>query len=736
METLSTPLVSLPFSKTPEAQNPKVDNRNRQCVSLIDNCTSFRQLKQIHAHMLRTRLFFDPYSASRLFAGYSLSGFSSLEYARKVFDEIPEPNLYTWNTLMRVYSWSVEPGESVKVFVRMLSESCYEPNKFTFPFLIKAAAELSRLRVGQVFHGMVVKFGFSDDVFVLNSLIHFYASCGNLDFAFRVFARIGGKDVVSWNSMISGFVQGGSFGKALKLFREMVKENVKTNAVTMVGVLSACAKMKDLEFGRWACGYIERNGIRMDLTLCNAMLDMYVKCGSVEDAKNLFDEMQEKDIVSWTTMIDGYAKLGEYDVAKSLLAAVPEQNIAAWNALISAYDQNEKPEEALVMFRQLQENKNLTPDELTFVSVLSSCAELGAMDVGMQIHEDMKKRRMKLSCHLATSLIDMYSKSGDLGKAVAVFHSVSNRDVFVWSTMIAALAIHGRGRDAINLFFEMQQSKVKPNGITFTNVLCACSHTGLVEEGKMIFNKMEPVYGVAPGVKHYACMVDSLGRAGFLKEALEFIEKMPITPSASVWGALLGACKIHENVELAELASSRLLELEPENNAALVLLSNIYAKTGKWDNAAELRKRMRVAGVQKERGCSSIEANGIIHKFLAADYSHPLSKEIYSKLDEIVAKLKSSGYETNKDQLLQIVEEDDMKEQALNLHSEKLAMAFGLINTNPSQPIRIVKNLRVCCDCHEVAKLVSKLYNREILLRDRYRFHCFRDGNCSCKDYW
>ncbi|KAK1589490.1 hypothetical protein Q3G72_034616 [Acer saccharum] len=314
--------------------------------------------------MLRTGLFFDAYSASKLFTASTLSPFSSLEYARKMFDEIPEPNLYTWNTLIRAYSWSPEPSESVKIFLPMLS--------------------------------------------------------------YRVFVRIGEKDVVSWNSMISGFVQGGCFDKALELFREMEAENVKPNAVTMVGVLSACTKMKDLGFGRWIHLYIEQNGIKMDLTLSNAMLDI--------------------------------------------------QETATWNALISARDQNGKPHEALAIFRQLQLSKNANPNELTFVSTLSSCAQLGAM-----IHENIQKQRMKMNCHLTTSLIDMYSKCGNLEKALDVFHSVERSDVFVWSSMIAGLAMHGRGRAAIDLFYRMHEAKVKPNAFTFTNVLCACSHSGLVE---------------------------------------------------------------------------------------------------------------------------------------------------------------------------------------------------------------------------------------------------------------
>ncbi|XP_031271192.1 pentatricopeptide repeat-containing protein At2g29760, chloroplastic [Pistacia vera] len=736
METLSTPLISLPRYPNPTSLTVDNGHRDHLVFSLISQCSTIKQLKQIHAHMLRIGLFFDPYSASKLFKASSLSSFSSLEYARKVFDHIPQPNLYTFNTLIRVYSSSSEPIQSVKIFLEMLYESPYYPSKFTYPFLIKAAAGLSRLHVGQVFHGMVIKSSLADDIFILNSLIHFYTSCGDLDMAYRVFVMIDKKDVVSWNSIISGFVQGGRFEMALELFREMEVANVKPNDVTMVGLLSACAKKKDLELGSWVCSYIEKNEIKMDLTMSNAMLDMYVKCGSLEDAKRLFDKIEEKDIISWTTMIDGYAKLGEYDAARCVLDAVPKQEIAIWNALISAYEQNGKPKEALAVFRELQLSKNVNPDEVTFVSTLSACAQLGAMDVGEQIHANIKNQGVKFNCYLTTSLIDMYSKCGNLEKALEVFYSVKRRDVFVWSAMIAGLAMYGKGKAAIDLFFRMQEAKVKPNAVTFTNVLCACSHTGLVEEGRMFFNQMEPVYGVVPGFKHYACMVDILGRAGLLEEAAELIEKMPITPSASVWGALLGACKIHNNVELAEQACSRLLELEPENHGALVLLSNIYAKTGKWDNVSELRKRMRVSGLKKEPGSSSIEVNGIIHKFLAADNSHPLCKEIYSKLDEIMARLKSLGYVPNKSHLLQLVEEEDIQEQALNLHSEKLAIAFGLISANPSQPIRIVKNLRVCGDCHSVAKLISRLYDREILLRDRYRFHHFSGGQCSCMDYW
>ncbi|KAE8729437.1 Pentatricopeptide repeat-containing protein [Hibiscus syriacus] len=608
--------------------------------------------------MLRTGLLFDPYSASSLFAVSALSPSSSLDYARKVFDQIPKPNLYTWNTLIRIYASSPEPLLGILIFLRMVHESPYYPNKFTFPFVIKAAAEIFSLCVGQALHGMVIKASLGADVYISNSLIHLYMSCGDLDSPYRVF---------------------------MMMFQEMEEKNVKPNDVTMVGVLSVCTKKLDLEFGRWVHSYIQRNGISLKLTLNNAMLDMYTKCGSLEDAKTLFDTMVEKDIVTWTTMLAGYAKLGAYEEARQILDTMPRQDIAAWNALISGYEQNGKSKEALSIYHELQQSKIAKPDEITLVSTLSACAQLGALEVGDYIK-----------------------------KALEIFYSVEKTDVFVWSAMIAGLAMHGQGKAAIDLFSRMQANMIRPNSVTFTNVLCACSHAGL----------------------HYSCMVDILGRAGLLEEAVEFIEKMPIPPSDSVWGALLGACQIHGNVELAERACSHLLDLDPQNNGAYVLLSNVYAKTGEWDGVSRLRKHMRVTGLKKEQGCSRIEVKKVSHEFLAGDNCHPLSKEIYSKLDEIVVRLKSTGYVPNKSHQLQLIEEDDMQERALILRSEKLAIVFGLLYVEASQPIRIIKNLRICGDCHSVAKLISRLYDREIILRDRYRFHHFSEGHCSCKDYW
>ncbi|KAL1539861.1 pentatricopeptide repeat-containing protein, chloroplastic-like protein [Salvia divinorum] len=712
---------------------------NHPTIALIDKCSNPQHLKQIHAQMLRAGLFSDPFSASKLIQSCAFSHFSSVDYAHKVFDQIPQPNLYSWNALIRAYATRSQPLTCLSMFSRLLIHCAEKPNKFTYPFVIKALAKLRDLELGKGIHGMAIKEGFSSDLYVGNCLIHFYAKCGCLDLASRVFSNMPVRDVISWNSIIDGLANSGREDEAMEIFRTMDEEGVRPNDVTMVGVLTACRRMKaDVKFAKMVHSYIEKNGIEQSLILCNAILDMYTRCGGVEEAKMFFDKMVEKDIISWTTMLVGYGSLGDFDAARGLFDSLPSKDIAAWNALISAYEQNGSPKEAVAVFNELQRSRTAKPDEVTLVSTLSACSELGAIELGGWIHVYIKKEGMRLNCHLATALIDMYSKCGDLEKALDIFHSIEcAKDVFVWSAMIAGLGMHGCGLYAVEMFEKMLEDGVKPTAITFTNLLSACSHSGLVEEGRAFLDQMERVYNIQPGVEHYACMIDILGRAGLLEEAMALIKAMPVAPGASVWGALLGACRLHKNVELAEEAWARLHEIEPRNHGAYVLLSNVYANSGLWEKVSEVRKRMREVGLRKEPGCSSVEVNGSVHEFLVGDNTHPMSKKIYSKLGEIAERVKSEGYETKKSEVLQMVEEEEMQEKALSLHSERLALAYGLIALEqPSQRIRIVKNLRVCEDCHSVFKVVSKAYGREIVLRDRYRFHHFKEGSCSCNDYW
>ncbi|MQL77813.1 hypothetical protein Taro_010207 [Colocasia esculenta] len=706
---------------------------------LLDSYPDTASLRCAHARMLRLGILSHPHPAGRLVAACCLRpSCRDPAYALRIFrHHVPCPDLYTWNVLIRAHASSGLPHLALLLFSQLLRDSPYRPDKFTFPFAVKAASDASASGEGRALHGMVVKSPFHSDVYVLNSLVHFYGAIGHLEIAQQLFDRIPERDIVSWNTMITAAARVGCCDEALGMFKEMEEcEGVTPNDVTVLAALSACGKKGDLEMGRWVRSYVDRGGIRQGLILWNAMLDMYVKCGSLEDAKKLFDWMPQKDTISWTTMLVGLAKAGDFEAAGHLFDEMPsERDIACWNALISAYEQGGRPKESLELFRQALAAE-VRPDQVTLVAALSACAQLGAMDMGRWIHTYMNKNGVGLNFHLATSLIDMYSKCGDLEKALEVFHSAGEKDVFVWSAMIAGLGMYGEGKAAIDLFLQMQEARVRPNGVTFINVLASCSHAGLVEEGKRYFEEMLPVYGVEPGIEHYGVMADILARAGRFEEATGLIARMPMTPHASIWGALLGACAIHGNTRLGEEAGDRLLELEPGNDGAYVLLSNLYAKSGRWESVGRLRKEMKDRGVRKEPGCSSMEVDGVVHEFLVGDISHPHRDKVYAKLEEMLWRSKELGYVADVSQVLQDVEGEGARERMLWLHSEKLAMAFGLISTSGPSPIRISKNLRVCEDCHAAAKFVSEAYDREILLRDRYRFHRFSGGRCSCGDFW
>lgn len=373
------------------------------------------------------------------------------------------------------------------------------------------------------------------------------------------------------------------------------------------------------------------------------------------------------------------------------------------------------------------------PDEITFVSVLAACSHLGALNVVRWIENALKGM---INVKIGTALVDAFSKCGSVEDARRVFDGMPDRNVMTWTVMIQGLAMFGYGEEAIALFEEMIKVGVRPDDVTFIGVFYACSHSGLVDEGRRMFDRMIKCFKIAPKMEHYGCLVDLLGRAGLLEEALRLIEDMPFEPTPAIWGSLLSACrKTPENLQVIEYVANRLMEIEPENDATYVLLSNIYADNDQWDGVARVRALMKERGIRKTPGCSSVEVNGTIHEFTVGDQSHACVAEINEMLEEIDCKVRDLGHVVDTTKVLLDIEEGE-KKNALMLHSEKLALAFALIATAPPSSIRIMKNIRICSDCHSVMKLASKAYGREIIVRDRNRFHKFTDGNCSCLDFW
>lgn len=472
-----------------------------------------------------------------------------------------------------------------------------------------------------------------------------------------------------------------------------------------------------------------------DVVSWNTLVAGFCLSGQVDKARVVFDGMVERSLVSWSTMISGYAKVGNLEEARRLFDSMPERNVVSWNAMIAGYAQNEKYSDAVELFRQMQQVGRLAPNDVTLVSVLSACAHLGALDLGKWIDWFIRRKGMELGLFLGNALADMYAKCGCITEARRVFDKMQERDVISWSIIITGLAMNGHADEAFECFDRMIKQGEKPNDITFMGLLTACTHVGLVEKGLEYFDMMDQTYGIVPKIEHYGCVVDLLSRAGRLDEAEKLINLMPVKPNVIVWGALLGGCRIYKDVERGEQVVHRILELESDHSGSYVYLANIYASMGRLDDAAKCRLRMRDNGVMKMPGCSWLEVDNVVYEFFMGELSHPQSDKIYSMIRELRWKMKLAGYKPKTDLVVHNIDEEE-KEDALSVHSEKLAIAFGLISTSEGTTIRIVKNLRVCNDCHDATKIISKIVNREIIVRDRSRFHHFRDGRCSCNDYW
>jgi len=365
---------------------------------------------------------------------------------------------------------------------------------------------------------------------------------------------------------------------------------------------------------------IIRSGFQSDVIVVSALIDMYAKCGSMQKARELFDKMHHRDVVSWTTMVTRYVQNGYVDEALKLFQAMPQRDVFSWTSMIAGYAQNGRAEEALKLFQQMH-LAGMRPNSRTFASILPVCASLGALEHGMEIHADIIRSGLECDLIVANALIDMYAKCGILDTAHKLFDRMHQRDVVSWTAMIAGYAVHSCGKEALELFEQMKYSGISPDHVTLVCVLSACCHAGLVEEGYQYFNRLSKDYHITPTMDHYSCMVDLLCRAGRLDEAQTFISKMPITPDVEMLISLLGVCKIHNKIELAECVAELIFELDPENAAPYVLLSNIYATAGRWEDIEKVRKMMKDRGVKKTPGCSWIEINKQVHAFLMEDRS-------------------------------------------------------------------------------------------------------------------
>ncbi|XP_058102443.1 putative pentatricopeptide repeat-containing protein At5g59200, chloroplastic [Magnolia sinica] len=583
-------------------------------------------------------------------------------------------------------------------------------------------------------HAKVIKDGHQQDTHLLYNILRFCSNHKSMDYASKIFEKIKNPNVYLYTALIDGQITSRSYLDAIRIYSQMVGESVEPDSYVISSVLRACGFRSDLNAGREIHGRVLKLQLRSNRSVRMKLIEFYGKCGEFADARQVFSEFPERDVVASTVLISCYADHGLTKDARVVFEEVPEKDTVCWTAMINGYARNGRMNEALALFRKMQ-GENVRPNEVTIVCVLSACSQMGALELGRWIDSYVGKYNIRLNVFVGSTLIDMYSKCGSLDDARRVFTEMPKRDVVAYNSMIAGLALHGKSGEAVEMFRQMAQQGLRPTQVTFVAVLNACSHGGLVDLGFEIFHSMTNKYGIEPRIEHYGCMVDLLGRVGYLEEAYDFIGKMRIEPDHVIWGALLAACKIHGNLTLAERVAEILVNERAADSGTYVLLANTYASLGKWDAAAHVRSKMKGRGIQKEPGCSSIEVNNEIHEFMLGDLRHPQREGIYKKLEELNGILKSEGYSPATDIVLQDIDEGE-KEWALAIHSERLAICYGLISTKQQTTIRVVKNLRVCGDCHTMIKLIAKITRRKIIVRDRNRFHHFEDGRCSCGDYW
>lgn len=544
---------------------------------------------------------------------------------------------------------------------------------------------------------------------------------------------------------MGSFARHGMHQSGLRLFVEMRREGVRVDDVAMVCLFNACARLGNVEIGVQGHGIMVKVGLSSSVKACNAVMDMYVKCGQLSMAKRVFEEMEERSVVSWTVILDGVVKWEGVGSGRVVFDTMPERNEVSWTIMIAGYVSVGLVHDGFSLLQEMVFVCGLGLSYVTLCTFLSACAQSGDIVMGRWVHAyAFKTMGSGIDIMVGTALVDMYAKCGRVDTALKVFQHMKYRNVVTWNALLSGMAMHGRGRVILKMFPQMLK-EAKPDDLTFTALLSACSHSGLVEQGRHYFQNLEALYGVTPKIEHYACVVDLLGRAGHLEEAEILIKRMPMPPNEVVLGSLIGSCSVHGKLPLGERLLQEMVQMDPHNTEYHVLLSNMYALGGNQDRANLMRQLLKDRGIRKVPGISSIYVGGQVYQFSAGDKSHPRTMEIYMKLDEMIQRLRLAGYVPNT--ACQVFPGFDNRddcdadkleeiEQALLCHSEKLAVCFGLITTSAGSPLHIFKNLRICKDCHSAMKLVSHVYNREIVIRDRNRFHCFKKGSCSCSDFW
>ncbi|KAG7544787.1 Pentatricopeptide repeat [Arabidopsis suecica] len=691
------------------------------------NPANARKLSTFHGLIFKRNLSSSSYASQKRFSDKKFFN-SKLEDGGVVVERLCRANRF---------------GEAIDVLCgqKLLSEAVQllgrakKPSASTYCNLIQVCSQTRALEEGKKVHEHIRTSGFVPGIVIWNRILGMYAKCGSLVDARKVFDEMPERDVCSWNVMVNGYADVGLVEEARKLFDEMperdsyswtamvtgyVKKdqpeealvlyslmqrvpNSKPNIFTVSSAVAAAAAIKCIRRGKEIHGHIVRAGLDSDEVLWSSLMDMYGKCGCIDEARNIFDKIIDKDVVSWTSMIDRYFKSCRW-----------REGFSLFSELVGSCER---------------------PNEYTFAGVLNACADLTTEELGKQVHGYMTRVGFDPYSFASSSLVDMYTKCGNIESARHVVDGCPKPDLVSLTSLIGGYAQNGKPDEALKYFDLLLKSGTKPDHVTFVNVLSACTHAGLVEKGLEFFYSITEKHGLTHTSDHYTCLVDLLARSGRFEQLKSIISEMPMQPSKFLWASVLGGCSTYGNIDLAEEAAQELFKIEPENPVTYVTMANIYAAAGKWEEEGTMRKRMQEIGITKKPGSSWTEIKRKRHVFIAADTSHPMYNQIVEFLGELRKKMKEEGYVPATSLVLHDVE-DEQKEENLVYHSEKLAVAFAILSTEEGTAIKVFKNLRSCVDCHSAIKFISKITKRKITVRDSTRFHCFENGQCSCRDYW
>ncbi|XP_062197612.1 putative pentatricopeptide repeat-containing protein At5g52630 [Phragmites australis] len=685
-------------------------------VPLLHQCVKTGSLsasRTVHGHMVKTGTTADMFVATSLVNVYMKCGAS--QDARRLFDEMPDKNVVTWTALITGYTLNSQPLLALGVFVEMLEAGRY-PSHFTLGAALNACSASYNVDLGKQVHGYTIKYGAESITSMGNSLCRLYAKSGSMESAMRAFRRIPDKNVITWTTMISACAEDENYVEhGLTLFLDMLMDGEMPNEFTLTSVMSLCGTRLDLNLGKQVQAFCFKIGCEMNLPVKNSTMYLYLRKGETEEAMRLFEEMEDVSIITWNAMISGYAQI--MDTAKDDLHA------------------RSRGFQALKIFRNLKRSA-LKPDLFTFSSILSVCSAMMALEQGEQIHAQTIKTGFLSDVVVNSALVNMYNKCGCIEDATKAFIEMPTRTLVTWTSMISGYSQHGRPQEAIQLFEDMIFAGVRPNEITFVSVLSACSYAGLVEEAERYFDMMKHEYKIEPVMDHYGCMIDMFVRLGRLEGAFSFIKRTGFEPNEAIWSSLVAGCRSHGNMDLAFYAADRLLKLKPKGVETYVLLLNMYISTGRWHDVARVRKLVKQEDLGILRDRSWITIKDKVYFFRANDRTHDQSDELYQLLENLLEKAKTIGYEPYQNAELSNCEDDEKSAAgSLKHHSERLAVALGLLQTPPGATIRVTKNITMCRDCHSSIKFFSLLANREIVVRDSKRLHKFKDGRCSCGDF-